>query len=283
VKSGLRRWYAFFSQGHERSLVELHGDEHGYALAAAGQHGRVVAVASLVDRVGERVAHVGDAFLVLNLRRGHSRSVSDHLHVRDVHERYDGHMLEDLPEGLAASMSSTLQHIRLIQEKEARLAAVREESLTQLIHQIGTEYRTGGLEHAQFQAAFERIHRLDVPGRMKAWSEIVGVPWQRMIQLGKQLPNGPEGSWVGEYPISAAAPRPIYGVSVVYVLFDDANEPCYVGSTDKLSARMNAHAKDGKRFVRWQAHPCRGREHAYRLEDQLLKQYLPPLNKKASR
>ena len=188
-----------------------------------------------------------------------------------------------LPDQLAKSITSTLQHIRLIQEKEARLAAARIKALEQTLHRIGSEYRTGQISHAQLIAAFTQIRTLEMSGRMSAWDEIVGISHRRLIQMAKQLPNGPEGSWVGEYPIPLDAPRPIYGVPVVYVLFDDANVPCYVGSTDKLSPRLTAHEKSGKRFVRWQAHPCDDREHAYLLEDRLLKRHKPYLNRKASR
>jgi predicted GIY-YIG superfamily endonuclease len=188
-----------------------------------------------------------------------------------------------LPEELQSSLAATLQHIRLIQEKEARLAEARRSALIQTLHRIATDYRTGAITLHQLCTAFSEIRQLQMPGRMSAWDEIVGISHRRVMQMAKQLPNGPEGSWVGEYPIPLDAPRPIYGTSVVYVLFDEHNEPCYVGSTDKFSPRMTAHEKSGKRFVRWQAHPCDDREHAYRLEDRLLKQHKPRLNRKASR
>lgn len=191
--------------------------------------------------------------------------------------------MTQVPEPLASSMRSTLQHIRLIQEKEARLAEARRAALSQTLHRIGTDYRTGQLTQAQLCAALQEIRELDMSGRMNMWDEIVGVPWKRLLQVARQLPNGPEGSWVGEYPIPAHTARPISGTAVVYVLFDDRNEPCYVGSTARFSARMTAHEKDGKRFVRWQAHPCDDREHAYRLEDRLLRRHKPYLNQKASR
>lgn len=189
----------------------------------------------------------------------------------------------ELPEPLADSLAGTLQHIRLIQEKEARLAEARQGALEQALHRIGSDFRTGRISQHQLCLALLEIRSLEMSGRMNAWDEIVGVSWKRLSQMAKQLPNGPEGSWVGDYPIPLNAPRPIYGVPVVYVLFDEANEPCYVGSTDKFSPRMTAHEKSGKRFVRWQAHPCDDREHAYRLEDRLLKRHKPYLNRKASR
>lgn len=190
---------------------------------------------------------------------------------------------EDLPEALHASLAATLQHIRLIQDKENRLAAARAEAMEQAIHRIATEYRAGSLTYEHLCTAMVAIRAIRHQGAMKRWDQVVGVPWKRLAHYAKRLPNGPEGSWVGEYPIPLDAPIPIYGVSVVYVLFDEANEPCYVGSTNKFSPRLTAHEKDGKRFVRWQAHPCEDRDHAYRLEDRLLRQHKPYLNRKASR
>lgn len=190
---------------------------------------------------------------------------------------------EDLPEALHASLAATLQHVTLIQNKENRLARARKEAMEQAIHRIATEYRDGSLTYEHLCAAMAAIRAVRHQGAMRLWDEIVGVPWKRLAQYAKRLPNGPEGSWIGEYPIPLDAPIPIYGVSVVYVLFDEANQPCYVGSTNKLSPRLTAHEKSGKRFVRWQAHPCDDREHAYRLEDRLLRQHKPYLNRKASR
>jgi hypothetical protein len=192
-------------------------------------------------------------------------------------------MPEELPVGLGTAVSATLQHIQLIQAKEDRLAAARREALMQVLHQIGTDYRTGRLTHRELCAALVAIRNAKQPGAMKAWDEIVGTPWKRLAQSAKRLPNGPEGAWVGEYPIGADAPAPLNGDSVVYVLFDEANEPCYVGSTNQLRPRLRRHAKDGKHFVRWQAHPCDDREHAYQIEDRLLRQHMPYLNRKASR
>lgn len=192
-------------------------------------------------------------------------------------------MTQDLPEALAASLTSNLQHIQIIQRKEARLAETRYETYAQTLHRIATAYRTGDIDRVQLCAALEVIRSgIEMPMRMKMWNEIVGVPWNRLVQFSKQLPNGPEGSWVGEYPFTAATVAPLAGIAVVYVLFDEANTPCYVGSTQKFRTRLNSHGRD-KQFTRWQAHPCRDREHAYQLEDQLLRQHKPYLNRKASR
>jgi predicted GIY-YIG superfamily endonuclease len=192
-------------------------------------------------------------------------------------------MTRNLPEPLATSMSSTLQHIQLIQQKEARLAEARRDALAQVLHRIGSDYRTGQLTQAQLYTALMQIRGIEMSGRMAMWDEIVGVPWKRIQHLGKQLPNGPEDSWIGEYPFHPETIAPVSGIAVVYVLFDDTNEPCYVGSTDKFRTRLNNHSRDGKQFVHWQAHPCRDREHAYQVEDRLLKRHKPRLNQKAGR
>lgn len=192
-------------------------------------------------------------------------------------------MTDGLPPDLAASLSATFQHIEIIRSKEARLVEAREQALRQALHGIGSDYNTGRLTHRQLCIALTAVRELNLRGAMNAWDEVVGVSWKRTLQLAKQPPNGPQDSWIGDYPFHPGTVAPIAGVSVVYVLFDASNEPCYVGSTEKFRPRLRAHAKDGKQFVRWQAHPCRNREHAYLLEDRLLKEHLPRLNRKAGR
>ena len=191
--------------------------------------------------------------------------------------------VEELPLDLATSMSSSFQHINLIRAKESRLVDAREQALRQMLHRVGSDYRTGRLTHRQLCLALIAVREQRITGSMNAWDEIVGVSWKRTLHLAKQLPNGPEGSWVGEYPLPLGAVAPISGIPVVYVLFDERNQPCYVGSTDKFRHRMGSHEKSGKQFIRWQAHPCDDRDHAYRLEDRLLKQHKPYLNQKAGR
>jgi predicted GIY-YIG superfamily endonuclease len=181
------------------------------------------------------------------------------------------------------SIAASLHHVELLREKELKLEAARHEAETQVLHRVGAAYRAGEIDLQQLYAIYEHYKAIGLVGRKTRWDENVDVPWRQMTYLSTQLPNGPEGSWVGEYPILHGTTAPARGIAVVYVLFDEDNEPCYVGSTDQFRTRMTAHWKSGKRFVRWQAHPCRDRDHAYRLEDRLLKQHKPRLNRKASR
>lgn len=110
----------------------------------------------------------------------------------------------------------------------------------------------------------------------------------------KYTRNGPHGSWTNYDPawddslpdwVSATPsddnPMPPRGQNVVYVLYDASSTPCYVGSSGDFPARLKWHLKDGKPVRVWIAYPCDSRQAAYALEDRLLKQHLPYLNKKA--
>lgn len=184
---------------------------------------------------------------------------------------------------LGPSVASTLQHIERLREKEEKLQSARHQAEEQFLARIGSSFRCGDINHHQLVAVFERYKDMRLVGRLTRWDAHVSITWKQMCYLRVQLPNGPEGSWVGDYPFLPEQPAPISGVSVVYVLFDETNEPCYVGSTHTFRTRLAGHRKAGKDFVRWQAHPCRDREHAYLLEDRLLKEHLPRLNRKAGR
>lgn len=188
-----------------------------------------------------------------------------------------------LPGQLGASIAATIQHVEMLREKEQKLEAARHEAENQFLHRVGSAFRCGEINHAQLIAVFDRYRTLSVVGRATRWDNHIDIQWKSMAHLARQIPNGPEGSWIGEYPFTEDTSAPKSDIAVVYILFDADNDPCYVGSTSAFRTRMAHHRRDGKQFVRWQAHPCRDREHAYELEDRLLKEHLPRLNQKASR
>lgn len=110
----------------------------------------------------------------------------------------------------------------------------------------------------------------------------------------KYTATGPHGSWTNYHPRfddalpdrvsctpSDENPMPPRGQNVVYVLYDAFGTPCYVGSSGDFPTRLKWHLKDGKPVRVWIAYPCASRKAAYALEDRLLKQYKPYLNKKA--
>lgn len=179
--------------------------------------------------------------------------------------------------------ASTIQHITLLREREVRLETARLEAQSQLFHRVGSMHRCGEISDLKLIAIYEHIKALATLGSRKAWDKHVSINWQKMKHLRGKLPNGPEGTWIGVNPCAGTDPAPTEGVPVVYVLFDDSNVPCYVGSSDNFRQRIKAHAKGGKVFARWQAHPCRDRAHAYEVEDRLLKEHKPQLNIRAGR
>lgn len=184
---------------------------------------------------------------------------------------------------LGRSITASIRHVELLREKEEKLEAARHEAEHQFLHRVGTAFRAGSINHAQLIAIYERYRDLGVVGRATRWDEHIDIEWKSMAHLARHIPNGPEGSWIGEYPLTEDASAPKSNIAVVYVLFDERNTPCYVGSTSSFRTRLANHRRDGKRFVRWQAHPCRDREHAYQLEERLLHQHKPYLNRRAGR
>lgn len=182
-----------------------------------------------------------------------------------------------------SSLLPTVQHIELLYAKEQRLEEARREAQQQFFYSVGVAYRTGEIGDRELIAIYKHVRAAKVPRSMTYWNASVGISWQKLTYLMENLPNGPEGSWVGEWPLSEGAPHPIPGMPVVYVLYDAANEPVYVGSTKRFRLRMTQHVDQGKEFVYWQAHRCRSREHAYEVEVRLLGQRLPRLNFKVGR
>ncbi len=181
----------------------------------------------------------------------------------------------------APAYQATLQHIQLLQDRQKRLSTAQEQAEDQILHHYGSGYRCGDITITQLLAFFDAYTALETPRRSRRWNEHIDIAYQTCHLM--QAPNGPEGTWIGSWPCSESEPYPVRGVAVVYVLFDANNQPCYVGSTNQFRTRMGKHMKDGKAFTNWQAYPCPSREHAYELEDRLLKEQLPSLNKRASR
>lgn len=188
----------------------------------------------------------------------------------------------------------TLFHIELIQRKREKLHEAQLDAERQVLHRIGRDCVAGVLTEDDLVELYRRyrdlVAHLKRPGIAKLWDEAIPCPIKKIrYRVHYQWvaercePNDGTG-WSGESPLEPRAQRPPDGQAVVYVLFDHENVPCYVGSTEKFKARIDAHGRDkAKPFVRWAAYPCDDREAAYQLEDRLLKEHKPYLNRKASR
>ncbi|WP_068924976.1 GIY-YIG nuclease family protein [Planobispora rosea] len=179
---------------------------------------------------------------------------------------------------------ATLQHIELIARKRDKLLAAQLDAENQVLYRAASDYAAGRLSPDGLAEIYQRYRAViatdERPSMTQVWNENVPVSIAQLKARISPQPNI-DGTWRGVYPF-ADDWRPPLGQSVVYVLYDADNIPCYVGSTQEFSTRLNNHARD-KAFTAWTAYPCTDREAAYQLEDRLLKERKPYLNRKASR
>lgn len=184
-------------------------------------------------------------------------------------------------------LDATYQHISMLYRKQQMLRSSQIAAEEQFLHRLSALYSSEAITEVELALMYRAYADYAVPGFMKRWDAAVPVPAGRMQYIltdlktkQRHIPNGPDETWRGEWPYAVGDRLPVSGTCVVYVLYDKMTAPCYVGSTQDLSARLKAHHKDGKPFVRWTAFPCADREAAYRLEEKLLGEHQPYLNKK---
>lgn len=186
-------------------------------------------------------------------------------------------------------LKATLEHLGLLYDVQAALHRARAAAEEQVMHRAGVLHAAGVMDEASLIALYGVVTAVGLPGFTKRWDASIGLQASRLPNLRTHLrhlernaPNAPDGTWRGTWPLNGG-PVPIDGIPVVYVLYDAESAPCYAGSSDHLKGRLQGHERDGKPFVRWTASRCSDREAAYRLEDRLLKESKPYLNKRAGR
>lgn len=194
-------------------------------------------------------------------------------------------------------INETVDHLERICLKIERLKEARYDTLCQLLYSIRREWLAGELDDEQIlglRRSFVEEWRL--PDVKKAWDscgfpaatelarKVAAAGYER-DRLRRHASNEPEsGGWVGEWIDRAPSePYPPTGAPVVYVLYGTGADPVYCGSTESFRNRLKAHAYSGKEFIAWRAVPAPDREAAYQLEDRLLREHCPPLNKRAGR
>lgn len=184
-------------------------------------------------------------------------------------------------EATRVSLDSTLQHIALLRERQDHLRDTQVRAENQLLHRAAAAYVAGSIGDVELADLYMAYSAVAVPGYLIRWNHAIPIDARRMKHVLSNAPNGPHGTWHGTYPVDGG-PVPLDGASVVYVLYDDENQPCYVGSTHKMRFRLKCHARD-KSFTTWTAYRCEDREAAYQLEERLLAEHQPYLNKKRYR
>ncbi|MEU4511739.1 GIY-YIG nuclease family protein [Nonomuraea wenchangensis] len=156
---------------------------------------------------------------------------------------------------------------------------------TYLLKCLAADHTSGLVTDAQLDEIFDRYQAVAGHGSMRRWNSLMPVKAELLIARRTNDPQhgpGPDGVWSGTWPLDGQ-PFPVRGQAVVYVLFDSTNAPCYVGSTGAFLTRLRKHEREGKQFAHWTAHPCKDRETAYQLEDKLLREHKPYLNRKSCR
>jgi len=202
-----------------------------------------------------------------------------------------------------AEMAASVQHlegleraIKAIETKLDRLREARKDTLKQIACEVKRQ-RDSDPAKWESDRLLEIYETLRAPFLGEAW-KLAGLPHLQALRRDVELarlyaPNDPNcDGWLGEWEVRQESwgpvgrilgnrPRP--GTPVVYVLYATDSSPAYCGSTKDFEKRIWAHFRNGKEFVSWRAVPCESREDAYELEDRLLKEHCPPLNKKAGR
>lgn len=194
----------------------------------------------------------------------------------------------DSPAPIArVGLETTFQHIELLHRKREQLLTAQVAAEEQFLHQLGFAYRDGRISETELVAAYREWVELAAPGLAARWESGTGTHAGRMQQLARSRnhyePNMPDGTWRGSSPLAEGDHIPGRGRCVVYVLYDAANQPCYVGSTKHMLVRLQGHRNSKKEFTWWTAFPCADREAAYQLEERLLAEHKPYLNKKRGR
>lgn len=179
--------------------------------------------------------------------------------------------------------TTTLQHIEMLHCKRDQLRQAQLEAERQHLHRIACAWEGGVIDEDGLELAYRQYKALAMPGYSIRWNEVMAISAARLLNRARsqryRQPSGPHGTWSGTHPFGAET-TPGTGMSVVYILFDEINKPCYVGSTAHFRTRLNRHAKEGKRFISWTAYPCASRDAAYLLETRLLREHKPYLNKR---
>lgn len=180
---------------------------------------------------------------------------------------------------------ATVQHIELIATKIGVLQERQADAENQLIHRLACDYEAGIITAAGVHAVYKQSKGISVEGFRHRWNG--RMPYElhdrRIWWTAVKYAPDPDGNWRGEYPFTDDCRTPPNKISVVYVLYDERNTPCYVGSTEQFRTRLSSHRREGKRFSRWMAYPCADREAAYAMEARLHAEHLPHLNRKAGR
>ena len=189
----------------------------------------------------------------------------------------------DAAPAVSTGYQVTLQRIEQLGQQRDELTALKAEAEENHLHRIAAVYKAGAIDLDGLAEAYYEYRPLADPGFSRHWDAIVPVPANKVVSHSRaqphRRPNGPHGTWSGPYPFDEG-PTPGDAVAVAYLLLDVAKQICYAGSTGGFRGRLNRHAREGKQFSSWLAYPCADRGAAYALENRLIREHQPYLNKR---
>jgi hypothetical protein len=180
-------------------------------------------------------------------------------------------------------LRATATHITALKRKRDHLADLHDCAWRQMLTSVDRMYADGEIDGLELISLFESMSKSFGPGYTVMWDQCVSVPSGKVKWIAQHHPNNPGGSWTGDVDLQAGDPRPPKGKAVVYILFNRANSPVYVGSTGNFPARIKRHLIEKPETKRWTAYPCVDRDHAYALEVRMLREYRLPLNRRVGR
>lgn len=178
-----------------------------------------------------------------------------------------------------------MQRIASLSGQRQLLEQAQTAAETELAQMVANDYARSQLSDRDVCVIYQELRRVGMPRFSTRWDAAVPANLRSKAILWTAVLAAPDddGIWRGEFPFDSRTRTPTGATSVVYVLFDDKNEPCYVGSSKRFRYRLKRHARSGKAFTRWMAYPCADRDAAYDLEVRLLAQHKPYLNRKVGR
>lgn len=186
-------------------------------------------------------------------------------------------------------LSATAGHLAVIQRKLDKLNEAKEDSWEQLLTAVHRKYRADELDAVDLVDLLNEMKEWHGPGFSRIWDRVfTGVLAAKAVRHQahrEALLKRDSGLsfWRGSFPLGGEK-VPRRDVPVVYLLFDERGEPAYVGSTESFRERMSGHhIRADHPIETWMAWRCRNREDAYLMEERLLAEHKPYLNKKRTR
>jgi len=175
--------------------------------------------------------------------------------------------------------AATRQHLEMLIRKRNTL----NEAINNSFEQLFTAVERGDWNEEDCVQWYNWVKSLKVPSTIKRMLKALGVS-QYDVKLWQEFPSGIRYQTSGTFPLNNQR-LPKKGTPVVYLLktrslLKDLVFVSYVGRTENVKARFQAHWKSDKRewMHYWEVIPCNSVLEMKQLEADLIYQHKPTLN-----